>query len=43
MGGVWNILQLQQTEGGEHYVQLRCHMTVKQLTSNRGVTHIDFK
>ena len=30
-------------EVGEHYVQLQCHMTVKQFTCNRGVTHIDFK
>lgn len=27
----------------EHYVQLQCHMTVKQFTINRGMSHIDFK
>jgi len=26
-------------EAGEHYVQLWCHMTVKQFTSNRCDPH----
>jgi hypothetical protein len=30
-------------EVGGHYVKLRCHMTVKQFTSNRCIIHIDFK